>query len=134
MDKAIGKITEELMEKLQSREIEDFSVVNTAPGDYEVTVNTKKEDIRTWPDPLRTRTAEAWLDRSYHEAVHGRGGKRPGAGRPSIKDKKLTIAFRISPETKALYDRAREAGFDVQREIEGFVREYCLEVLKEGDQ
>lgn len=122
------------MEKLQSREIEDFSVVNTAPGDYEVTVNTKKEDIRTWPDPLRTRTAEAWLDRSYHEAVHGRGGKRPGAGRPSIKDKKLTIAFRISPETKALYDRAREAGFDVQREIEGFVREYCLEVLKEGDQ
>lgn len=134
MDKAIGKITEELMEKLQGREIEDFSVVNTAPGDYEVTVNTKKEDIRTWPDPLRTRTAEAWLDRSYHEAVHGRGGKRPGAGRPSIKDKKLTIAFRISPETKALYDRAREAGFDVQREIEGFVREYCLEVLKEGDQ
>lgn len=68
------------------------------------------------------------------EQKTGRGGIRPGAGRPSIKDKKLTISFRISPETKALYDRAREAGFDVQREIEGFVREYCLEVLKEGDQ
>lgn len=64
----------------------------------------------------------------------GRGGSRPGAGRPPVEDKKLTIAFRISPDVKALYDRAREAGFDVQREIEGFVREYCLEVLKEGDQ
>lgn len=64
----------------------------------------------------------------------GRGGSRPGAGRKPDPDKKLAISFRISPETKALYDRAREAGFDVQREIDGFIREYCLEVLKEGDQ
>lgn len=64
----------------------------------------------------------------------GRGGSRPGAGRPPVEDKKLTIAFRISPDVKALYDRARDAGFDVQREVEGFIREYCSEVLKEGDQ
>ncbi len=51
-----------------------------------------------------------------------------------MEDKKLTIAFRISPDVKALYDRARDAGFDVQREVEGFIREYCSEVLKEGDQ
>lgn len=133
MNKVIGKITEELMEKLQGREIEDFSVVNAASGDYEVTVNAKKEDIRTWPDPLRTRTQEAWLDRSYREAIHGRGGKRPGAGRPSVKDKKVTISFRVSPETRALWDRAREAGFDIQAEMDGMIRELCNELLK-GDQ
>ncbi|MBR4755753.1 MAG: hypothetical protein IK076_02320 [Bacteroidales bacterium] len=63
----------------------------------------------------------------------GRGGHRPGAGRPSMEDKKLTISFRVSPETRALWDRARAEGFDVQKEMDGMIRELCSELLK-GDQ
>lgn len=68
------------------------------------------------------------------EQKTGRGGIRPGAGRPSIKDKKVTISFRVSPETKALWDRTREAGYDIQQDMDGLIRDYCEEVLKEDDE
>lgn len=50
-----------------------------------------------------------------------------------MEDKKLTISFRVSPETRALWDRARAEGFDVQKEMDGMIRELCSELLK-GDQ
>lgn len=90
--------------------------------------------LSQWPDPLRTQTANAYLDKAYHEAIRqGRGGSRPRAGRKPDPNKKLTISFRVSPETRALWDRARAEGFDVQKEMDGMIRELCNELLK-GDQ
>lgn len=62
----------------------------------------------------------------------GRGGRRPGAGRPAVPGKKLTVAFRVSPETKALLGEAKIKGLFTSADLDGLLRETCLKRLK-GD-
>ena len=79
-----------------------------------------------WPDPMRTRTADAWLERSHQEAIHsGRGGARPGSGRKPIKDedrkRNVTVSFRVNAVTRDALQELRAQGIDINAELEKLV-------------
>lgn len=79
-----------------------------------------------WPDPMRTKTADAWLERSYQEAIHsGRGGARPGSGRKPIKDedrkRNVTVSFRVNAATRDALQGLRAQGIDINAELEKLV-------------
>lgn len=79
-----------------------------------------------WPDPMRTKTADAWLERSYQEAIRsGRGGARPGSGRKPIKDedrkRNVTVSFRVNAATRDALQELRAQGIDINAELEKLV-------------
>lgn len=53
-----------------------------------------------------------------------RGGARPGSGRKSAKDKKVTISFRVPEKTKDRIQRLREEGYDVNKGLEEAVSKW----------
>lgn len=79
-----------------------------------------------WPDPMRTKTSDAWLERSYQEAIRsGRGGARPGSGRKPIKDedrkRNVTVSFRVNAATRDALQGLRAQGIDINAELEKLV-------------
>ena len=68
-------------------------------------------------DPLLTKPA--WPEKLAH------GGARPGAGRKPIKDedrkRTVTISFRVKETTRNAIQDLREAGIDMNAELEKLV-------------
>lgn len=53
-----------------------------------------------------------------------RGGARPGSGRKAAKEKKVTISFRVTEETRDKIQKLRETGYNVNRGLERAVSEW----------
>lgn len=57
-----------------------------------------------------------------------RGGKRPGAGRPFLKnprDKRVQMSVSVDPKTKIMADSMREDGIKVGKIVDEAVKEVC---------
>ena len=59
----------------------------------------------------------------------GRGGARPGAGRPRKKVRRVVAAFRVLPETKETFERLRAEGYDVNDVIDDLAADLKKDLL-----
>lgn len=55
------------------------------------------------------------------------GGKRPGAGKPSIPDaeRRKSVSFRLSPETVGLVKILRSEGYQIGRLIDDLLHAFA---------